>query len=94
MARYPKCGWSLPPLYPKKSGKIVCPDCSSVLEVQSYRAAIRVIMVLFLVPLLMLVRIDDANSLIYALVAIVVFPLLFVIELATNKLTLAEENEL
>jgi DNA-directed RNA polymerase subunit RPC12/RpoP len=93
MAKCPKCGWKLPPLMPKKRGKLVCPDCSSVLVVESNSMLVRTLAFLFMVPLIVLARLDDQNSLIYALIAIVVFPLLLVFELVTDRLRFAEENE-
>lgn len=92
-ASCPNCGWKLAPFASRKNKRIVCPDCSSVLNLKTHEQLFKTTAMLFAVLFMILGRLDDGNSLFYLLIVLLVFAVIFVGFLKTEKLTLAHENE-
>lgn len=93
MAKCPNCGWRLSPFASKSQSRFQCPQCNSILELKSYSKLVKVLMLLVLFPMLFLLRIDEQNTFLFVVSGLTLMTALFVLEVCTDKLRLADENE-
>jgi DNA-directed RNA polymerase subunit RPC12/RpoP len=92
-AKCPTCGWRPAILGERSKSAFACPKCKSTLMFKTHSFAIRTIALLIMIPLIILSLMDDQRSLLYASLALVIFPGLLLLHLATEKLELTIESE-